>query len=417
MKSFTLKEKSWMLYDWANSAFALTILSTILPIYFTNMVNDAGLSKEIATSYWGYTNSFASLVVAFLAPMMGGLADYMGFKKKFFTFFTLLGVISTAFMAIIPYGQWMALMIIYIFAILGFSLGNVFYDSFITDICPDERMDHVSSMGYALGYIGSTIPFILCMILITLSQKQILPLSVVSVTKISFVITALWWIVFTLPMLKNVNQVHGKEPKKIEIMEPFRELFYSFKKIKNNRRAMIFLLAYFFYIDGVDTIIRMATSFGTTIGIDSNTLLLILLVTQFIAFPSAIIFGKLSVKIGARKMLMFGLCVYIFICCFAFFMTNSTQFWVLSILVGTSQGGVQAISRSYFAKMIPKENSNEYFGFYNIFGKFAAIIGPFLVGIITQITGNVRNGVMSLVLLFLIGGWLLYKTKEDNKAI
>lgn len=415
MKGITLKEKSWILYDWANSAFSLTILATILPIYFTNMVGESGLSKEIATSYWGYTNSFASLLVAVLSPMMGGLADYMGYKKKFFTIFMLIGVIFTGMMAVVPYGQWIWLMIIYVIAIIGYSLSNVFYDSFLTDICTDERMDTISSLGFAFGYIGSTIPFIFCMVLITLSQKGIIPVGAVTLSKFSFIVTAAWWILFTLPMMKNVNQIHGKEPKKIHILEPFVELKNSFSKIRKNRKAFIFLCAYFFYIDGVDTIIKMATSFGTTLGINSSTLLIILLVTQFVAFPSAIAYGGLAKRIGAKSMLMIGISIYTIICIFAVFMKSAREFWVLSILVGTSQGGIQAISRSYFAKMIPKENSNEFFGFYNIFGKFSTIMGPFLVGITTQITGNVRFGVLSLVILFFVGGVLLFKTKDEGK--
>lgn len=412
MKKFTKKEISWIMYDWANSAFAMTVLSTILPIYFTAMVGHNGISKDIATSYWGYTNAFASTVIAILSPVMGGLADYMGLKKKFFKFFSLTGVIFTGLLAFVPYGQWKILMVTFIISVIGFSLGNVFYDSFLTDICEDERMDHVSAWGYALGYIGSTIPFIICMLFIILAQKKIIPISTITASKISFVITAVWWFVFTLPMFKNVEQVHGKEYQKIEIKKIFIGVYKSFKKVKSHKKAFMFLCAYFFYIDGVDTIIRMATSFGTAIGIGSTTLLVILLVTQFIAFPCAIIYGKLSEKYSAKKMILFGIGIYIFISIFAFFMSTAGQFWVLAILVGSAQGGIQALSRSYFAKIVPKENSNEYFGFYNIFGKFAAIIGPFLVGITTQITGDVRNGVLSLILLFAIGGYLMIKTDK-----
>lgn len=411
MLKITKKEKSWILYDWANSAFALTIMSTILPIYFTNMVGEVGLSKELATSYWGYTNSIASLIVACLSPLMGGLADYMGMKKKFFTVFSMLGVVFTGLLAFIPYGMWMPLMITYVISLIGFSLSNVFYDSFITDITIESKMDVISSLGFAFGYIGSTIPFILCMGLIMGVQKGVIPLGMVLTTKISFVITAIWWFVFTLPMLKNVEQVHGKPYVKFKPSETFNKYRESFKRVKKNKKAVIFLCAYFFYIDGVDTIIRMAASFGTTLGIDSTTLLVILLVTQFVAFPFAIIYGKLTSIFRAKIMLVVGIIIYMIICVFAFFMTSAREFWILSMLVASSQGGIQALSRSYFAKIIPKENSNEYFGFYNIFGKFAAIMGPALVGIITQLTGNVKNGVLSLIMLFGIGLILLVKNK------
>lgn len=411
MLKITKKEKSWILYDWANSAFALTIMSTILPIYFTNMVGEVGLSKELATSYWGYTNSIASLIVACLSPLMGGLADYMGMKKKFFTVFSMLGVVFTGLLAFIPYGMWMPLMITYVISLIGFSLSNVFYDSFITDITIESKMDVISSLGFAFGYIGSTIPFILCMGLIMGVQKGVIPLGMVLTTKISFVITAIWWFVFTLPMLKNVEQVHGKPYVKFKPSETFNKYRESFKRVKKNKKAVIFLCAYFFYIDGVDTIIRMAASFGTTLGIDSTTLLVILLVTQFVAFPFAIIYGKLTSIFRAKIMLVVGIIIYMIICVFAFFMTSAREFWILSMLVASSQGGIQALSRSYFAKIIPKENSNEYFGFYNIFGKFAAIMGPALVGIITQLTGNVKNGVLSLIMLFGIGLILLVKNR------
>ncbi|WP_036765521.1 MFS transporter [Peptostreptococcus sp. MV1] len=403
------KEKSWILYDWANSAYTMTMLTTILPIYFTAMVGEVGLSKEMATSYWGYTNAIASLVVAVLSPFMGGLADYMGVKKKFFTVFTLLGIIFSGMIAFIPYGQWQLLIVTYIISLIGYSLSNVFYDSFLTDITSEDRMDMISSLGYGFGYIGSTIPFIVCMGIIMAAQKSIIPISSITASKISFFITTMWWLTFTLPMYKNVEQVHGKPYEKFKPQDSMRKLKESFLRVRKNRKAFLFLCAYFFYIDGVDTIIRMAASFGTAVGIGSSTLLVILLVTQFVAFPFAIIYGKLTQIFKGKAMLIAGIGIYIVICIFAFFLKSAREFWILSILVGSSQGGIQALSRSYFAKMIPKENSNEYFGFYNIFGKFAAIMGPFLVGIVTQITGDVRNGVLSLILIFIVGVVLLLK--------
>lgn len=403
------KEKSWILYDWANSAYTMTMLTTILPIYFTAMVGEVGLSKEMATSYRGYTNAIASLVVAVLSPFMGGLADYMGVKKKFFTVFTLLGIIFSGMIAFIPYGQWQLLIVTYIISLIGYSLSNVFYDSFLTDITSEDRMDMISSLGYGFGYIGSTIPFIVCMGIIMAAQKSIIPISSITASKISFFITTMWWLTFTLPMYKNVEQVHGKPYEKFKPQDSMRKLKESFLRVRKNRKAFLFLCAYFFYIDGVDTIIRMAASFGTAVGIGSSTLLVILLVTQFVAFPFAIIYGKLTQIFKGKAMLIAGIGIYIVICIFAFFLKSAREFWILSILVGSSQGGIQALSRSYFAKMIPKENSNEYFGFYNIFGKFAAIMGPFLVGIVTQITGDVRNGVLSLILIFIVGVVLLLK--------
>ncbi len=403
LKKYSKEEISWMLYDWANSAYSMTVLSAILPIYFSGMVVGAGGSAEQATTYWGYTNSFASLIVAFLSPILGAIADHMGMKKKLFVSFSLIGVISTGLLAVVPFGLWKGLMIVYILSSIGFSLGNVFYDSFLTDVSSDERMDRVSSLGFALGYIGSTIPFIICMIFVVLAQKELIPISVVNASRISFVITAIWWFVYTLPMYRDVEQKHGIIGGKINFFDGIKNFGRSFIKIKQHKRVFYFLLAYFFYIDGVDTIIRMATSYGTALGLSSTTLLVVLLFTQFVAFPFSIIYGKLSEKYGAKTMIYVGVGIYTIIVIFAYFITSALHFWIMAFLVGTSQGGIQSISRSYFAKIIPKENSSEFFGFYNIFGKFAAIMGPFLVGLMTQLTGDVKNGVLSLIALFILG--------------
>lgn len=415
MLKVSKKERSWILYDWANSAYSMTVTSAILPIYFTSMVTAAGLTEEMATSYWGYTNSLASIVVALLSPALGSLADHMGMKKKLFTIFSFMGIFFTGALAVIPFGQWVPLMITYILTVMGFSLGNVFYDSFLTDVTSEERMDNISSMGFAFGYIGSTIPFIICMAIVVAAQQRIIPISVVTASKISFVLTAIWWFVFTLPMLKNVEQVHGITGEKYRVADAFKNLKNSFLKIKQNKKAFWFLIAYFFYIDGVDTIIKMAASFGTALGLSSTVLLLVLLFTQFVAFPFAILYGRLAEKYGAKKMIYVGVFIYTIIVIYAYFIKSSFDFWLLAFMVGTSQGGIQAISRSYFAKLVPKENSNEYFGFYNIFGKFAAIMGPFLVGLITQITGDVKNGVLSLIVLFVMG--LIFLVVESRMTI
>lgn len=417
IKSVSKKERSWILYDWANSAYSMTVTSAILPIYFSSMVTAAGHSAETATAYWGYTNSFASILVALLSPILGKLADYFGMKKKLFTLFSFMGILFTGALAFIPFGAWVPLMITYIITVLGFSLGNVFYDSFLTDVTTEEKMDKISTMGFAFGYIGSTIPFIICMLFVVLSQMEILPISVVNASRISFVLTAIWWFIFTLPMYKDVEQVHGIEGQKFSVGDSIRNLGNSFNKIRRDKRVFYFLLAYFFYIDGVDTIIKMATSYGTALGLSSTVLLLVLLFTQFVAFPFALLYGKLAEKYGAKTMIYVGVIIYLGICIYAYFIKSAIDFWILAFLVGTSQGGIQGISRSYFAKIVPKENSNEYFGFYNIFGKFAAILGPFLVGIITQLTGEVRNGVLSLIILFIIGiGFLLLEKRVERQG-
>jgi MFS transporter, UMF1 family len=410
-------EKSWALYDWGNSAYSMTVTSTILPLYFKAVFANGGGDLALSTAYWGYANSIATLLLAVLAPILGTLADYKGYKMKFFGLFFALGVTFTALLAVVPDTHWPMLLVFYILTAIGFSGSLVFYDAFLVDITTEDRMDRVSSLGYAVGYIGSTIPFILCMAIVMLAQSGKIPLTVTGASKLSFVITAIWWGLFTIPMLKRVKQVHGIEVEPNPIKKSFSRIGKTFKNIRGHKTLFLFLIAYFFYIDGVDTIIKMATSYGADLGISTTNLLLILLVTQFVAFPSAILFGWLAGKFPGKTMLYVGILVYTFICIYAYFLDSTLDFWILAILVGTSQGGIQALSRSYFGKLVPKENNNEFFGFYNIFGKFAAIMGPFLVGIVTQMTGKTNNGVFSIIILFIIGGAILMKVPAPSENI
>ena len=417
MSKLSNTEKSWALYDWGNSAYSMVITSTILPLYFKSAFTNTGGSASLSTAYWGYANSIGTLIVAILAPILGTLADYKGYKKRFFNVFFLLGIITTAMLAFVPTQFWLMLLVVYVLTSIGFSGSCIFYDAFLLDVTTEDRMDYVSSMGFALGYIGSTIPFIICMAVVMLAQFHIIPLSVTNASQISFVITAIWWAVFTFPLIRKVNQVHGIEIEATPVRNSFKRLGETFKNIKVHKPIFLFLLAYFFYIDGVNTIITMATSYGSDLGISSTSLLLILLLTQFVAFPCAIIFGKLAEKYTGKRMLLIGVLIYSGICIYAFFIKTTFDFWVLAMLVATSQGGIQAISRSYFGKLIPKNNANEFFGFYNIFGKFAAIIGPFLVGIVTQLTGKTNYGVLSIIVLFIIGGIVLFNVPNDHERI
>lgn len=415
MKGLTKQELSWALYDWANSAYSMTITSSVLPMYFKSVAEAGGMSSSNSTALWGYTISLSTLVVSMLAPILGTIADYKGNKKKFFKTFFSVGVLATTLLAFVPANNPILLLICYGFALVGFSGTNIFYDAFLVDVTTKERMDKVSSSGFALGYIGSTIPFIISIAVVLLSQMKILPISLPIACKITFLITAVWWLVFTIPILKNVNQVYYIEPEKEPIKKSFERLLKTLKAIKSHKNIFIFLIAYFFYIDGVDTIIGMASSYGTDLGISMVSLLIILLLTQFVAFPFTILYGRLAEKVGAKKLLYVGIITYIIICIYGYFITTTLGFWILAMAVGSAQGGIQAISRSFFGKMVPKENANEFFGFYNIFGKFAAIIGPFLVAIITQATGQTRNGILSLIVLFVIGFFALGKVKEEAK--
>lgn len=414
MKGLTKQERSWTFYDWANSAYSMTITSTILPIYFKMVAEAGGMSSSNSTALWGYTISLSTLVVSLLAPILGTIADYKGNKKKLFKVFLSLGIVATATLAFIPSNTPNLLLLCYGVALIGFAGSNIFYDSFLVDVTTNDRMDKVSSTGFAMGYIGSTIPFIISIAIVMLSEKGILPIDLNSACKVTFLITCLWWGVFTIPLLKNVNQIYYIEPEAQPVKKSFLRIISTIKEIKKHKNIFLFLCAYFFYIDGVDTIIGMATSYGRDLGISMISLLLILLLTQFVAFPFTILYGKLAEKFGGKKLIFVGIITYIIICIYAFFLKTTFDFWVLAMAVGSAQGGIQSISRSFYAKIIPKENSNEFFGFYNIFGKFAAIMGPFLVAFLTQITGQTKYGILSLLLLFALGIIFLSKVKETS---
>jgi UMF1 family MFS transporter len=416
MKKMSASERSWAFYDWANSAYTLIVVTAILPLYFKSSAAEAGINAATSTAYWGYANSFSTLIVSILAPILGTIADFKGFKKRFFIIFATLGVVFTLMLAVVPSDRWMILLICFIVTSIGFTGANIFYDAFLVDVTSEERMDRISANGYALGYVGSIMPFIIAIALIMTAQLNILPLSVTIASQIAFVITALWWGFFTIPMLKNVEQRYYVERVPNPISTSFKKLFITIKNIKMYKHLFIFLIAYFFYIDGVHTVINMSTAFGSDLGISSTTLLIILFMTQVVAAPFTVLYGKLGAKYNEKMMILVGIFVYIIVCVYAYFLDSAFDFWILAMLVGTSQGGIQAMSRSYYAKLIPKESSNEFFGFYSVFGKFAAILGPVLVGVTAQLTGSTNSGVFSLVILFIIGAIiLLYVPKVNTK--
>jgi MFS transporter, UMF1 family len=401
------EERSWVTYDWANSAYSIVITTAIFPLFYESIA-----PAEIYVSTWGYANSIASLLVAVLAPVLGTIADYWGRKKKFFSFFFLIGVITTVSLVLVGEGQWMLGLVLYVGSVIGFSGANLFYDSLLVDVTTEDRMDWVSAAGFGFGYIGSTIPFIAGILLILFAEQ--LGLTTIVATRITFLLTGGWWLVFGIPLLRNVKQVYGIEPQGHPIRDSFLRLGRTLKHIRSYKPVFVFLIAYFFYIDGVDTIIRMATPIALAMGIESNTLLIVLLAIQVVAFPFALLYGRLAGRFGAWRMLFVGIAVYVGVVLVAFFLpsvedmgTRTALFWVLSMMVASSQGGIQALSRSVYGKLIPKKNSAEFFGFYNIFGKFAAIMGPFLVAFFTQITGQERFGILSVLLLFAIGGAVL----------
>ncbi|WP_090235209.1 MFS transporter [Fictibacillus solisalsi] len=414
MKHFSREESSWMYYDWANSAYSIIITTAVFPLFYKNAAMKAGVSAADSTAYLGYTIAITTFILAMLGPILGTIADYRGMKKKFFAFFFTVGIASTASLVLIPSEQWLLLLILYTLTALGFSGSLVFYDAFLIDITTAERMNNVSARGFGLGYIGSTIPFLISIAIIVLAQTKTLPLSTVIASKLAFLITAVWWGVFSIPLFKHVHQKYYVEREPRIVRSSFKRLGQTLKHIRSYRALFLFLLAYFFYIDGVGTIISMSTAYGSDLGISSTSLLIILFVTQVVAAPFAVLYGRLAEKFTGKKMLYVGIFIYIIVCIYAYFLKTTLDFWILAMLVATSQGGIQALSRSYFAKLVPKRNANEFFGFYNIFGKFASILGPLLVGVTAQVSGNSSSGVFSLILLFIIGLILLKFVPETR---
>ena len=394
----TSAERSWVLYDVGNSAFTL-LIATIIPIYFNFLAEEAGLSNVQYLAYWGYAASAATLLVAVLGPVFGTLADTQGYKKPIFLLFLgvgLIGCIALGFAA-----HWLWFLLIFVVARVGYSGSLIFYDSMLSDITNADRMDHVSSQGYAWGYIGSCIPFAGCLALVLGSSA--LGLSMVTAMGLSFGITALWWLGFTLPLLRRYEQKHFVERQPHAIRESFARLGRTLASVRQEKKIFLFLLAFFFYIDGVYTIIDMATAYGEALGLDSTGLLLALLLTQVVAFPFAILFGRLARKFSGDQLIPLCILAYFGIAVFAMFLRTQAQFWMLAVLVGMFQGGIQALSRSYFARIIPSSQSGEYFGLLDICGKGASFMGTTVVSVVSQITGNISLGVGMIALLFLVG--------------
>ena len=495
---FTKKERSWILYDWANSVYATNIMAAIFPTVFVAFAGDKG------DLWWGYGTSIATFLIAVLAPILGAVADFKGMKKKLFTVFMLLGVIFTALIAVT--NDWRVMLLGYIISRIGFSGSNLFYDSFLTDVTTNERMDKVSSWGYAMGYIGgSTIPF-----LISIVMLLVLGYASPFAQKFSVIITSVWWLIFSIPFIKNVHQEHYIErTPENDLRHTFRNMVHTAVDIFHNKGLFTFMLAYFFYIDGVGTVISVSTAYGSVLGLGSVGMILALLVTQIVAVPCSIWFSRLAARISARKAIIAAICLYTVICLVGFYMGfslephqmayeqaaeekfvtacmenapesadyetmvqgykaafllkdrdaqfealadeyastenaasvhalalqfaaenddvitafngaisfSSTLFWCMAFLVGTVQGGIQAVSRSYFSKLVPKDRSNEYFGFFDIFGKFASVIGPVLYAFISSQTGRSSFGVLGLVLLFMVGLGILIKGKKHLEAL
>ena len=409
--SLTGLERVWTLYDVGNSAFVL-LVATLIPIFFNALAEEGGLSSVDYLAYWGYAASAVTIITAVLSPILGTLADTRGFKKPIFILCLVVGVAGCCAMGLAK--TWLPFLLIFVFAKVGFSGSLVFYDSMLSDVTTPDRMDVVSSRGYAWGYIGSCVPFVVCLALVLGSGA--IGLSQMTALNIALFITAAWWLAMTLPLLKTYRQLYYVEVEKHAIRQSFARIGHTLRHLHEDKQVFWFLLAFFCYIDGVYTIIDMATAYGTALGLDTTGLLLALLVTQIVAFPSALIFGRLSAKYPSTTLIPVCIAAYAGIALFAFFLTQQWQFWVLAFVVGMFQGGVQALSRSHFAKIIPPEKSGEYFGLFDICGKGASFLGTMIVSVGSQLTGSANVGVGSLIVLFIVG-FVLFRVSYKEGVI
>lgn len=415
-------EKSWILYDIGNSAFILMV-STLIPIFFNSLASDAGVNEDLYLSYWGYAGSIATILVAIIGPICGTLAD-RSLKKSFFLLSAILGALGCAALGFVSH--WLVFLVVFVIARVGYSSSIVFYDSMLTEVTAEDRMDNISSLGYAWGYIGSVIPFVICLLLVLMPDT--FGLSMGNAMIMAFVLIALWWIGCTLPLVKHYQQTAYVSKEKASILDAFRQLGATLRDVRKEKHIFLYLMSFFFFIDGVYTIIDMATAYGTALGLDTTGLLLALLWTQIVAFPCAIMFGRLSAKYDTGKLIKLCIIAYTGINIFGVFLMTQWQFWVLATCVGMFQGGIQALSRSYLGKIIPTERSGEFYGLMDICGKGASFVGLTLVSVVSQMTAghtlnifgltlqNENIAVASLLVLFVAGYVLFDKADKLNKA-
>jgi UMF1 family MFS transporter len=408
---------AWCMYDWANSAFATTIMATVLPTFY-GTVAGAGLPGNMATVYWGYTAAIAMLIGAALAPTLGAVADYLGAKKRFLAAFALLGIFFTSLLVLVSRGGWLLASILYVLGEVGFSGSNVFYDSLLPHIAKPEDMDYVSSKGYALGYLGGGLLLAINIVMILFWDKLGLP-SKEMASRLSFLSVGIWWAIFAIPLLRTVPEppvapISG--PRVNPLRAAFQRLGTTFHDVRRYRELTKFIIAFWLYNDGIGTIIKMATIYGTEIGIGQTDLIGALLLTQFVGIPFSLLFGKLPKRIGTKPSIYVALFVYTLISIAGYFMTKAWHFWVLAGMVGLVQGGSQALSRSLFGVMVPKAKTAEFYGFYDISSKFAGIIGPAVFALVGQLTGTSRLSIVSLVIFFIVGG-LILTTVNDKEGI
>lgn len=406
----------WALYDWANSAFATTVMAGFVPL-LNKQFWSAGAEETVSTFRLSVANSVSGIVVAILAPVLGAIADRGGARKRCLLLFATLGIAMTVGLHFAHQGQWPLALALYAVASIGFSGGNVFYDSLLVNVADENKFDLASALGYGLGYVGGGLLFALNVFMVM--KPGVFGLADESeAVRWAFLTVAAWWAVFSVPLLLFVPETRGDQQLglRASVRAGFLQLRNTFREIRQLKTTFTFLLGYWLYIDGVDTVIRMAVDYGSAINLPAESLIKALLITQFVGFPAALLFGKIGERIGARNGILIGLGIYVGVCIFGYFISTETHFYALAITVGLVQGGVQSLSRSFFARLIPPDKAGEFFGFYNMLGKFAVIIGPILMSGVGLATGNPRMGILSLILLFGLGGLLLWRVRIPETA-
>jgi UMF1 family MFS transporter len=403
---------SWALYDWANSAFATTVMAAFFPIFFKQFWS-AGKDVTLSTFYLGAANSLASILIAATAPALGSIADKGNSKKRFLLFFAIMGIVMTGSLPFVKEGHWTVAAALYVIATVGFSGGNIFYDSLIVDLTEERRMDFVSALGFSFGYLGGGILLALNVAMTLMPQKFGLA-DASEAVRLAFVSVAIWWGLFSIPIFLIVDEPRtGEGLSGLRALKAgLRQLHDTFQEIRKLKFVFMFLFGYWLYIDGVATIIRMAVDYGMSLGFDYNDLIVALLITQFVGFPATIAFGKIGENLGAKTGIFIAIGVYVAVTCWGYFMRDETEFYVLAVAIGLVQGGIQSLSRSFYARLIPREKAAEFFGFYNMMGKFAAVIGPFLMGSVSFLTGNPRHAIISILMLFISGACILHFVDE-----
>jgi UMF1 family MFS transporter len=416
MKANKKITRSWMMYDFGNSAFATTIMAAVLPVFYYD-VAAVGLDENLAASYWGYSQSIAVLVVAVLAPILGAISDFSASKKKFLRFFAFMGIIASILLAFVGEGDYILASVLFIIGSIGFSGGNIFYDGLLPGITDEKDIDKVSAGGFAYGYIGGGVLLAINILMILQPGWFGLP-NATAASQISFASVGVWWFIFSIPLFKNIKEEQKKKVKRDRsyVAVGFSRVGNTFRELKQYKQLLLFLLAFWLYNDGISTIIRMATVYGRDVGIDGNSLIVALLITQFVGIPFTFLFGWIAEKITAKKALNITLYIYLGIVVLGYFMTSAVHFYILAVCVGMVQGGAQSLSRSIFGRMVPEGKHAEFFGFYGISSKFAAVFGPFLFAFIGQITGSSRLGILSLIFFF-IAGIILLKFVDVDKGV